>query len=248
MNFTKDFFENYNVKDLLMHTELLNIYGNTSNSSISRFNDDVIEESVNELTDEEKMEIVDIIYPDFSHKLKPLVYAFREDDNNGVIKRTRYSYNYHSLRSWCKSHNIYCEYSDTEMMLFLKSNSVYDRFHYCLKLTSNDEKIKRFIKNFICFKLSRFLRDEIKYFRENDEYTKEAEKLRTRNVYPEFNDYYYRLSSKNDKLYKVNKDSEKATIMSLEEIKETNRFLDSLDNEVNMLIFSKFDKFQGVYI
>lgn len=246
MNFTKKFFENYNVKDLVLHNELINLYGGTSHSAISRFNNDVIEDSIKSLSEDEKMEIIDYILPSFSQTLMPLIRAFREDSDNGKVKQTCYSYNFQSLKSWRKSHGLSYEYMDTDRMLVLKNNSIYSRFHYYLKLTSSNDDIKRFINDYICQEISKYLRDEIEYFNDHDEYEQEAKKLTNRNTYSDFNNYYYSYWKEDNKVHKISNDDKKKTVMSLEEIKKTNLFLDSLDNEINMLVFNKFEKFQGV--
>lgn len=246
MEFTKEFFKNYNVKDLVLHNELTSLYGGTSHSAIIRFNNNVIEDSVKSLSEDEKMEIINYILPSFSQTFMPLICAFREDSDNGKVKQTRYSYNFHSLKSWRKSHGLSYEYMDTDKMLVLKSNSVYVRFHYYLKLTSSNEDIKRFINDYICQEIYLHLRDEIEYFDNHDEYRQEAKKLTNRNTYPDFNDYYYSYWHEDNKVHKISNNDKKDTVMSLEEIKKTNSFLDSLDNEINMLVFSKFEKFQGV--
>ena len=245
MNFTKDFFENYKTKDLVLRTELVTFCGGTSHGAISRFNNDVIEDSVKSLSDDEKMEIVDYILPSFSQRYVPLLCNFREDTNSGKIKQTRYSYNFQSLKSWRKSHGLNYEYMDTDRMLVLLQNSVYSRFHYYLKLTSSNDDIKRFIDDYICQDIYLRLRDEINYFDEHDEYIQEAHKLTNRNTYPDFNDYYYSYLREDNKVHKTSRDDKTETIMSLEEVKKTNKFLDSLDNEINMLVFNKFEEFQG---
>lgn len=247
MDFTKEFFENYKTKDLVLRNELVTICGGTSHGSISRFNNDVIEDSVKSLSEDEKMEIINYILPSFSQTLMPLIHAFREDSDNGKVKQTRYSYNFQSLKSWCKSHGLNYEYMDTDRMLVLRDNSVYNRFYYSLKLTSSNDDIQRFIDNFICFKVYTFLRDEIQYFYNHDEYEQEARKLTKRNIYSDFNNYYYSYSHNDNKVHKKKNDDTKIDfIMSLEEVKKTNAFLDSLDNEINMLVFNRFEEFQGV--
>lgn len=248
MNFTKDFFENYKVEDLALHNELVTVYGGTAQRAIIQFSNDVIEDSIKSLSEDEKMEVMDYILPSFSNTLVPLICAFREDDEKGIIKhtRSRYSYNFQSLKSWRKSHGLNYEYMDTDEMLVLKTNSVYTRFHYYLKLTSSNEDIKRFIDDFICDKIHRLLRDEIQYFYDHDEYEQEAKKLTNRTVYPKFNNYYYSYSHDDNKVHKKNRDTKVDFVMSLEEVKKTNAFLDSLDNEINMLVFNRFEEFQGV--
>jgi hypothetical protein len=246
MDFTKEFFENYKTKDLVLRNELITICGGTSHGSISRFNNDVIEDSVKSLSDDEKMEIMNYILPSFSQRYMSLLCNFREDTNSGKIKQTRYSYNFQSLKSWRKSHGLGYEYMDTDKMLVLLQNSVYSRFHYYLKLTSSNDDIKRFIDDYICQDIYLRLRDEINYFDEHDEYVQEAHKLTNRNTYPDFNDYYYSYLREDNKVHKTSRDDKTETIMSLEEIKKTNAFLDSLDNEINMLVFNKFEEFQGV--
>ena len=247
MNFTKEFFENYKTKDLVLRNELVTLYGGTSIGSINRFSNDVIEDSVASLSDDEKMEIMNYILPSFSQRYMPLLLNFREDTNSGKIKQTSYSYNFQSLKSWRKSHGLAYDYiTDTDRMLVLLQNSVYSRFHYYLKLTSNNDDIKRFIDDYICHEISNRLRDEIQYFNDHDEYEQEAKKLTNRNTYPDFNDYYYFYQHEDNKVHKTSRDDKTETIMSLEEIKKTNLFLDSLDNEINMLVFNKFEEFQGV--
>lgn len=246
MDFTKEFFENYKTKDLVLRNELVTICGGTSHGAISRFNNDVIEDSVKELSYDEKMEIMDYILPSFSQRYMPLLCNFREDTNSGKIKQTRYSYNFQSLKSWRKLHGLNYEYMDTDRMLVLLQNSVYSRFHYYLKLTSSNDDIKRFIDDYICQDIYLRLRDEINYFDEHDEYIQEAHKLTNRNTYPDFNDYYYSYLREDNKVHKTSRDDKTETIMSLEEVKKTNAFLDSLDNEINMLVFNKFEEFQGI--
>lgn len=245
MNFTKDFFENYKTKNLVLRTKLITICGGTSHGSISRFNNDVIEDSVKSLSEDEKMEIMNYILPSFSQRYMPLLCNFREDTNSGKIKQTRYSYNFQSLKSWRKSHELNYEYMDTDRMLVLLQNSVYSRFHYYLKLTSSNDDIKRFIDDYICQDIYLRLRDEINYFDEHDEYVQEAHKLTNRNTYPDFNDYYYSYLREDNKVHKISNDDKTETIMSLEEIKKTNAFLDSLDNEIKMFVSNKFAEFQG---
>jgi hypothetical protein len=245
MNFTKDFFENYKVEDLVLHNELVSVYGGTAQRAIIQFSNDVIEDSVKSLSEDEKMEVMDYILPSFSNTLVPLICAFREDDGKGVIKHTRYSYNHQSLKSWRKSHSLVYDYMDTDTMLGLKNNSVYTRFHYYLKLTSSNDDIKRFIDSFICDKIYTLLRDEIQYFHDHDEYEQEAKKLTNRNIYPDFNNNYYSYSHDDNKVHKKNSDTKIDFVMSLEEVKKTNTFLDSLDNEINMLVFNRFEEFQG---
>ena len=247
MDFTKEFFENYKTKDLVLRNELVTICGGTSHGSISRFNNDVIEDSVKSLSDDEKMEIMNYILPSFSQTYMPLIRAFREDSDSGKVKRTRtrYSYNFQSLKSWRKSHGLGYEYMDTDRMLVLLQNSVYSRFHYYLKLTSSNDDIKRFIDDYICQDVYLRLRDEINYFDEHDEYVQEAHKLTNRNTYSDFNDYYYSYRREDNKVHKTNRNDNTETIMSLEEVKRTNAFLDSLDNEINMLVFNRFEEFQG---
>lgn len=248
MDFTKEFFENYKTKDLVLRNELVTICGGTSHGSINRFNNDVIEDSVKKLSEDEKMEIIDYILPSFSQTFVPLICAFREDSDSGKVKqtRTRYSYNFQSLKSWRKSHGLSYEYMDTDRMLVLKSNPVYARFHYYLKLTSSNDDIKRFIDDYICREIYLHLRDEIEYFFDHDEYEQEAKKLTKRNTYPDFNDYYYSYWQEDNKVHKISRDDRKKTVMTLEEIKKTNAFLDSLDNEINILVFNKFEEFQGI--
>lgn len=246
MNFTKEFFENYNVSNLVLHNELVTTYGGTAQRAINRFSADVIEDSVKSLSEDEKMDIMNYILPSFSNTLMSLICAFRKDTNSGKIKQTRYSYNFQSLKSWRKSHGLSYEYMDTDRMLVLKSNSVYTRFHYFLQLTSNNDDIKSFIDDFICDKIHGFLRDEINYFYDHDEYEQEARKLTDRNVYSDFNKYYYSYSHDDNKVHKKNSDTKTDFVMSLEEVKKTNAFLDSLDNEINMLVFNKFEEFQGI--
>lgn len=246
MNFTKDFFENYKVEDLVLHNELVAVYGGTAQRAIIQFSNDVIEDSVKSLSEAEKMEVMDYILPSFSNTLVPLIRAFREDDEKGVIKHGNWSYNYQSLKSWRKSHGLNYDGMDVDTMQVLKNNSVYARFHYYLKLASSDEDIQRFINNFICHKVYTLLRDEIQYFYDHDEYEQEAKKLTNRKIYPDFNNYYYSYSHDDNKVHKKNSDTKIDFIMSLEEIKKTNAFLDSLDNEINMLVFNKFEEFQGV--
>ena len=248
MNFTKEFFENYNVTNLVLYNELVTVYGGTAQRAINRFSADVIESSVKSLSEDEKMEIIDYILPSFSQTYVSLICAFREDTNSGKIKQTcsRYSYNFQSLKSWRKSHGLNYDGMDTDRMLVLKTNSVYTRFHYYLKLTSNNDDIKKFIDDFICDNIHRLLRDEIQYFYDHDEYEQEARKLTDRKIYPAFNKYYYSYSHDDNKVHKKNRDTKEDIIMSLEEVKKTNEFLDSLDNEINMLVFNKFEEFQGV--
>lgn len=247
MDFTKEFFENYKTKDLVLRNELVTICGGTSHGSISRFNNDVIENSVKKLSEDEKMEIIDYILPSFSQTFVPLICAFREDSDSGKVKQTRsrYSYNFQSLKSWRKSHGLNYEYMDTDKMLFLLQNSFYNRFYYYLKLTSSNDDIKRFIDNYICQDIYLRLRDEINYFDEHDEYVQEAHKLTNRSTYPGFNDYYYSYLREDNKIHKTSRDDKTETIMSLEEVKKTNEFLDSLDNEIKMFVSNKFAEFQG---
>lgn len=247
MDFTKEFFENYKTKDLVLRTELVTICGGTSHGAISRFNNDVIKDSVVSLSDDEKMEIMNYILPSFSQRYMPLLCNFREDTNSGKIKQTNYSYNFQSLKSWRKLHGLAYDYiTNTDRMLVLLQNSVYNRFHYYLELTSSNDDIKRFIDDYICHEISNRLRDEIQYFNDHDEYEQEAKKLTNRNIYSDFNDYYYFYQHEDNKVHKTSRDDKTETIMSLEEIKKTNKFLDSLDNEINMLVFNKFEEFQGV--
>ncbi len=245
MDFTKEFFENYKTKDLVLRNELVTICGGTSHGSISRFNNDVIEDSVKSLSVDEKMEIMNYILPSFSQRYMPLLCNFREDTNSGKIKQTRYSYNFQSLKSWRKSHELGYEYMDTDRMLVLLQNSVYSRFHYYLKLTSSNDDIKRFIDDYICQDIYLRLRDEINYFDEHDEYVQEAHKLTNRNTYSDFNDYYYFYRHEDNKVHKTSRDDKTETIMSLEEVKKTNEFLDSLDNEIKIFVSNKFAEFQG---
>lgn len=246
MNFTKDFFENYKVEDLVLHNELVAVYGGTAQRAIIQFSNDVIEDSVKSLSEAEKIEVMDYILPSFSNTLVPLIHTFREDDEKGAIKHTSYSYNFQSLKSWRKSHGLVYDCMDTDTMQGLKNNSVYARFHYYLKLTSSNDDIQRFINVFICDKVYCLLRDEIQYFYDHDEYEQEAKKLTNRKIYPDFNKYYYSYSHDDNKVHKKNSDTKIDFVMSLEEVKKTNEFLDSLDNEVNMLVFNKFEEFQGV--
>jgi len=245
MNFTKDFFENYKVEDLVLRNELVAVYGGTAQRAIIQFSNDVIEDSVKSLSEAEKMEVMDYILPSFSNTLVPLIRAFREDDEKGIIKHGSWSYNYQSLKSWRKSHGLNYDCMDADRMQVLKNNSVYARFHYYLKLASSDEDIQRFINDFICDKVYTLLRDEIQYFCDHDEYEQEAKKLTNRSTYPNFNDYYYSYMREDNKVHKTSKDDKTETIMSLEEVKKTNEFLDSLDNEIKMFVSNKFAEFQG---
>lgn len=234
---TVEMFKDYKEEDM----RFLNLYG--KEAVYDRSLASQIENDVNALSDDDKDKIIHMIIAEFEY-YKTLIKEFIEDKENGVVKGRQgymlWKAHHASIKAWRKRHDLDIPYFEGDLMYILPSRR-WSTFDTSLRLDADEEKINKFITNYICENIFKKTKSEFEYFEDHDEYSTLADKLKQRYTYQNFDDYSF--FERHGVVYRRHNESGKTTEMSLEELKAVNAFFDKLDNDVNLLISKSFSEF-----